>query len=202
MKFTILLASLLVNARSQTECARYDQEFSKLRARVESNELTLENLALTTQKQEDAINKSKQTRASEIEALKAQIDAAEAANAELVHGLQGLKQLSANFDASRVNPSFNSVKLGRWVIQPESDVALVIRDLTTGGDKRYAFYNGGHSDMYTAGTGGEIVVSRLTFPSRWTIGEESTFLVVRDKTTTSTGKDSRYALFASKYVDL
>jgi hypothetical protein len=136
-----------------------------------------------------------------------ELKAAIADDAAALAPIKGIKTSLESSLAAAIaekNPTFSAMHLGRWVIQPESDIALCIRDKNTGGDKRYAFYNGGNSDMYKAGTGNEIVLSKASFPSRrWQIQEESgTYLVARDGATSATGKDSRYAFAASKYRDL
>jgi len=101
---------------------------------------------------------------------------------------------------SNKHPTFDSIQIGRWVIQVESgDSALVIRDTKSSGDKRYAFYNGGQADMYTSGVGGDIGVNKILFRNRWSIGEETTFLVFRERVS---GGDKRYAMFANTYRDL
>ena len=48
------------------------------------------------------------------------------------------------------NPTFDSVTIGRWRVMPESDIALVFRDMVSTNktnDARYAMWNGKYVDI-------------------------------------------------------
>jgi len=96
----------------------------------------------------------------------------------------------------------DSLRIGRWLLTvSEANEAFVIKDIKSEEGKRYAFPVGGHSDMYTTGTGGAIGAKSIVFPTRWSIGEESvSYLVFRDRGVP--GVDYRYAMSASRYRDL
>jgi hypothetical protein len=199
MKFTTLLVSSLVGTvYARCGCENSIGELIE-KAREQTN--TLNEIYEKTQQLEQDQASCQASDLETITALKTKLAALRAQKTDLL-GQYTVARDEVTKKITNMSPSFNSVKLGdRWVIQPESDIALVFRDLKTGGDKRYAFYNGGHSDMYQAGHGGEVVASRFTFPSRWSIQEESgTYLVLRDRAVP--GRDFRYAMSASKYVDL
>jgi len=91
-------------------------------------------------------------------------------------------------------------KFPDFSIQEENGV-LVIRDTTTPGDHRYAFYacsgniNFGTPETKMVSTGGTTAFKG----QRWLIVVENGVLIFRD---TLTPGDHRYAFFAGNYIDM
>lgn len=105
-----------------------------------------------------------------------------------------------NATSAPTTASFSSITIGsRWTLRQEGDV-LVFRDNLTGGDKRYAFYPGGFSDMYTTGRGGTIGAKAIQL-NDFIIREEFPAAALVIRSSKSTG-DKRYAFWANKFVDL
>ena len=85
-----------------------------------------------------------------------------------------------------------SIKLGnRWIIQPETegDGALVFRDLTTGGDRRYAMWAGKSQDLPIAGPAPIVLVGGavLNLDGATFVSGAATWSPVTGNTWTTTG---------------
>ena len=88
---------------------------------------------------------------------------------------------------------------GNWRIQEEVGV-LCIRDVSSGADRRYAFFPGSGNAANFGGSnaGGEVGNQVLMAGFRWSINVEDGVLVFRDKLTPG---DNRFAFYQS-YVDM